>query len=49
MYAFFIKSYTQFFMTRNCFNKLFQTSENENTAHLTPTTINNDYPMLKSL
>ena len=36
---FLIKSYTQVFMTRMYFNKLFQISENKNTEHLTPTTL----------
>ena len=36
---FLIKSYTQVFMTRMYFNKLFQLSENKNTEHLTHTTL----------
>ena len=36
---FLIKRYTQVFMTRMYFNKLFQISENKNTEHLTPTTL----------
>ena len=33
-------SYTQIFMTRICFNKLFQISETGNTEYLTPSLLN---------